>query len=107
MSKKCMQICICHKKAVILQRKIENGQDNMQGNFMYHNPTKLYFGEKALEHLSEELQHFGKRVLLNYGSGSVKRSGLYDEVVAILKTHGVTIIENPGADQDSIDDEWF
>ena len=90
-----MQICICQKKAVILPRKIENDKP-MQGNFTYHNPTKLYFGEKALEHLSDELQHLGKRVLLNYGSGSVKRSGLYDEVVAILKACGMTIIENPG-----------
>ena len=69
---------------------------HMQGNFTYHNPTKLYFGEQALEHLSQELHQLGKRVLLNYGSGSVKRSGLYDEVVAILQAGGMTIIENPG-----------
>ena len=68
----------------------------MQGNFIYHNPTKLYFGEDALKFLKDELQNFGERVLLNYGSGSVKRSGLYDEVIAILREGGKTIVENPG-----------
>ena len=68
----------------------------MQGNFIYHNPTKLYFGEASLDFLKDELKHFGERVLLNYGSGSVKRSGLYDQVVAILREGGKTIIENPG-----------
>ena len=68
----------------------------MKGNFKYHNPTKLYFGDAALDHLSEELSQLGKRVLLNYGTGSVKRSGLYDEVVGILRSNGLMIIENPG-----------
>ena len=68
----------------------------MQGNFKYHNPTKLYFGEESLNYLKDELQNFGERVLLNYGSGSVKRNGIYDEVVAILREGGKTIIENPG-----------
>ena len=68
----------------------------MQGNFTYHNPTKLYFGEASLEKLKDELKNFGDRVLLNYGTGSVKRNGIYDEVVAILKAGGKTIIENAG-----------
>ncbi len=68
----------------------------MQGNFKYHNPTKLYFGEESLNYLKDELKNLGKRVLLNYGSGSVKRNGIYDEVVAILREGGKTIIENPG-----------
>ncbi len=68
----------------------------MQGNFIYHNPTKLYFGDESLKFLKDELQNFGERVLINYGSGSVKRSGLYDEVIAILREGGKTIVENPG-----------
>ena len=68
----------------------------MQGNFKYHNPTKLYFGEASLNYLKDELKNYGTRVLLNYGSGSVKRNGIYDEVVAILREGGKTIIENPG-----------
>ena len=68
----------------------------MQGNFSYHNPTKLYFGEESLNYLKDELTHYGPVVLLNYGSGSVKRNGIYNQVVAILKEAGKTIIENPG-----------
>ena len=68
----------------------------MQGNFKYYNPTKLYFGEESLKYFKDELKNFGERVLLNYGSGSVKRNGIYDEVVAILREGGKTIIENPG-----------
>ena len=68
----------------------------MQGNFFYHNPTKLYFGEESLNYLLDELKNYGPVVLLNYGSGSVKRNGIYDQVIAILKRAGKTIIENPG-----------
>ena len=68
----------------------------MQGNFKYFNPTKLYFGEQSLNYLKDELKNFGNTVLLNYGSGSVKRNGIYDEVVAILHEGGKTIVENPG-----------
>ena len=68
----------------------------MQGNFSYHNPTKLYFGDESLNYLKDELKKFGPVVLLNYGSGSVKRNGIYDQVVAILNEAGKTILENPG-----------
>ena len=68
----------------------------MQGNFSYHNPTKLYFGDESMNYLKDELNHFGPVVLLNYGSGSVKRNGIYDQVAAILKEAGKTIVENPG-----------
>ncbi len=68
----------------------------MLGNFSYHNPTKLYFGEDALNYLKDELQNYGPKVLLNYGSGSVKRNGIYDRVVAILREAGKTVVENPG-----------
>ena len=68
----------------------------MQGNFSYHNPTKLYFGEESLNYLKDELKNYGAKVLLNYGSGSVKRNGIYDQVTAILKEAGKTVVENPG-----------
>lgn len=68
----------------------------MQGNFSYYNPTKLYFGDESLNFLKDELRNYGPTVLLNYGSGSVKRNGIYDQVVAILKEAGKTIVENPG-----------
>ena len=68
----------------------------MLGNFSYHNPTKLYFGDESLNFLKDELKNFGPVVLLNYGSGSVKRNGIYDQVVAILNEAGKTVVENPG-----------
>ena len=68
----------------------------MQGNFSYYNPTKLFFGEDSLNYLKNELKAYGPKVLLNYGSGSVKRNGIYDQVVAILREAGKTVIENPG-----------
>ena len=68
----------------------------MQGNFSYYNPTKLYFGDESLNFLKDELKAYGPKVLLNYGSGSVKRNGIYDQVVAILQEAGKTIVENPG-----------
>lgn len=68
----------------------------MLGNFSYHNPTKLYFGEDALNYLKDELDNYGPKVLLNYGSGSVKRNGIYDQVTDILREAGKTVVENPG-----------
>ena len=63
----------------------------MLGDFSYSNPTKLYFGEHSLEGLRKELPAYGKNVLLVYGGGSIKRTGLYDQVVSILKESGKQI----------------
>lgn len=68
----------------------------MLGNFTYCNPTKLYFGKDALCGLNEELPKYGKNVLLVYGGGSIKKNGIYDKVVAILKTNGKEIYEDGG-----------
>ena len=68
----------------------------MLGNFSYHNPTKLYFGENALEYLNEELPKYGKTVQLIYGGGSIKKNGLYEAVTDILKNSGKTIVEDAG-----------
>ena len=68
----------------------------MLGNFSYHNPTKLYFGENSLENLKDELKNYGKNVLLVYGGGSIKKSGLYDDVMAILKECEKNIAEIAG-----------
>ncbi|MGN0551710.1 MAG: iron-containing alcohol dehydrogenase [Acutalibacteraceae bacterium] len=68
----------------------------MLGNFTYSNPTKLYFGENALANLYGELEKYGKNVLLVYGGGSIKKYGIYDEVVAVLNDCGKTIIEDAG-----------
>ena len=68
----------------------------MLGNFTYCNPTKLYFGKDALDGLNEELPKYGKNVLLVYGGGSIKKNGIYDKVVAILKANGKEIYEDGG-----------
>ncbi len=68
----------------------------MLGNFSYHNPTKLYFGDESLGFLNEELPKYGKTVQLIYGGGSIKRNGLYDEILAILKKNGKTVVEDAG-----------
>ena len=68
----------------------------MLGNFTYHNPTKLYFGRDALKGLSEELPKYGRNVLLVYGGGSIKKNGIYDDVVKILKDCGKNVFEDAG-----------
>lgn len=68
----------------------------MLGNFSYVNPTKLYFGEGALARLKEELPKYGKRVMLIYGGGSIKKNGIYDEIIKILTTQGKEVFEDAG-----------
>lgn len=68
----------------------------MVGNFTYCNPTKLYFGKDALEGLSEELPKYGKNVLLVYGGGSIKKNGIYEKVIEILKANSKNIYEDAG-----------
>ena len=64
-------------------------------DFIYEIPTKIYFGDQ-LAHLHEEIKVYGKRVLLCYGGGSIKKSGLYDKVVAEVKKAGALLYELSG-----------
>ncbi len=68
----------------------------MLGNFSYKNATKLYFGDDSLKYLNDELPKYGKNVQLIYGGGSVKRNGVYDAVMQILKSNGKTVVEDAG-----------
>lgn len=68
----------------------------MKYDFCYYNPTKIYFGKEALGNLSGELANYGKNILLIYGKNSVKKSGLYDEVIKILKAADKNITELSG-----------
>lgn len=68
----------------------------MLGNFSYSNPTKLYFGEDSLEFLGEELENYGENVMLCYGGGSIKKNGIYEKVISILKAAGKNIFEDGG-----------
>lgn len=68
----------------------------MLGNFSFSNPTKLYFGEDSLQYLNEELPKYGKNVQLIYGGGSIKKNGIYEQVVEILKANGKEVFEDGG-----------
>lgn len=68
----------------------------MLHDFTYYNPTKIYFGKDAMNNLPAELNNYGKNILLLYGKNSIKKIGLYDEVVKILKECGKNIIELAG-----------
>ena len=68
----------------------------MLGNLTYSNPTVIHFGKEALSHLPEELLKFGENVTLVYGMQSIKKSGLYDEVLKILKETGKKVSEISG-----------
>ena len=65
-------------------------------SFVYNIPTKVYFGENQLGNLTKELLKFGKRVLLAYGGGSIKRIGLYDKVIGELNAAGIEVYELAG-----------
>ncbi len=68
----------------------------MLGNFSYCNPTKLYFGDESLNALNTELPKYGKNVVLIYGGGSIKKNGIYDEVVKILEEQDKNVAEISG-----------
>lgn len=68
----------------------------MLGNFTYHNPTKLIFGKDAMGALAGELAAYGPVVQLVYGGGSIKRNGIYDQVMEVLAAAGKTVVEDAG-----------
>ncbi|WP_163969419.1 iron-containing alcohol dehydrogenase [Oceanobacillus halotolerans] len=67
-------------------------------NFTYQNPTKLIFGKGQLDALPEEVKQYGTKVLIVYGGGSIKRNGIYDNVVGKLKEIDAEIYELPGVE---------
>lgn len=67
-------------------------------NFTFYNPTKLIFGKGQLEELKNEVPQYGKKVLLVYGGGSIKRNGLYDSVMNYLNEMGAEVFELPGVE---------
>lgn len=66
-------------------------------NFYYNIPTRVEFGRGAIERLPEFVKELGSRVLIVYGGGSVKRTGLYDKVVRLLDENGIAHVELSGA----------
>ena len=67
-------------------------------NFNYHIPTDIYFGKGKISVLGDKITDIGQKILLVYGGGSIKKSGLYDQVLEQLKRAGVTVSELPGVE---------
>ena len=65
-------------------------------SFIYDIPVKVYFGENQLQYLGEELRKFGRRVLLTYGGGSIKKTGLYDILTSEMEKAGMEVFELSG-----------
>ncbi|MDD2370463.1 MAG: iron-containing alcohol dehydrogenase [Firmicutes bacterium] len=68
----------------------------MNTKFIYDIPTKVYFGENQLSNLGKEIKQYGNKVLLVYGGGSIKKSGLYEKVMTELIKEGLEVFELPG-----------
>lgn len=67
-------------------------------NFDIHLPTRIHFGRGKLEELGKEILPWGKKVLLVYGGGSIKRNGLYDQLLQIFQNNGIAHVELAGVD---------
>ena len=68
----------------------------MNIDFTYKNPTIIYFGKESLNNLKTELSNYGENIMLAYGRNSIKKIGLYDQIITILKEAGKNIIELTG-----------
>ena len=67
-------------------------------NFIYSIPTKIAFGKGQVERLPAMVREFGKKVLLVYGGGSIKRTGIYGTVTELLKENGIEYEELSGVE---------
>lgn len=66
-------------------------------DFTYYTPTKVFFGKDTHKEVGEIIASYGcKKIMLQYGEGSIKQSGLYDQVTSSLKENGITVIEMGG-----------
>lgn len=65
-------------------------------NFVFELPTKVIFGKGNIGKTGREVKSFGSKALIVYGSGSIKKNGIYDQVIASLNEAGLSIIELPG-----------
>ena len=67
-------------------------------DFTFQNTTKVYFGKDQLQHLHEEVLKYGNKILLAYGGGSIKRTGLYDKVINELTSNHIEVFELDGVE---------
>lgn len=71
-------------------------EDYMNLDFVYQNPTTIYFGKSAMDNLKTELANYGETVMLAYGKGAIKKIGLYDQLISILSESGKKVVELSG-----------
>ncbi len=71
-------------------------------NFVFHNPTKILFGKNTVPAIGNETAIFGQKVLLVYGTGSIKQTGLYDRITQSLQKAELTIIEHSGVQSNPV-----
>lgn len=64
--------------------------------FEFYNPTKIIFGENSINKLNKLIKPFGKNIMITYGGGSIKKNGIYDNVIDILKSENKNIFELSG-----------
>ncbi|WP_409069744.1 iron-containing alcohol dehydrogenase [Clostridium sp. FAM 1755] len=67
-------------------------------NFNYSIPTKIFFGKNQISVLGEQIKKYGSKILLTYGGGSIKKNGIYDKVIEILKNNHIEFVELSGID---------
>lgn len=79
-----------------MRKKCAGMEKRMNLDFTYQNPTTIHFGKTALDNLSSELENYGNNIMLAYGKGAIKKNGLYDQVISILKASGKNIVELSG-----------
>ena len=66
-------------------------------NFIFENPTKIIFGQGQIKRIGAEIKPYGRKVLMVYGEGSIRKNGIYDKVTASLNEAGLSVVEFPGA----------
>ena len=71
-------------------------------NFVFHNPTKILFGKDTIPSIGPETEALGKKALMVYGQGSIKKNTIYDQVTKSLQDAGVTIVEHSGVQSNPV-----
>lgn len=87
-----------YKPTLLVLKSLEEGIGAAMREFVYHIPTKVYFGNTQLLHLGDELKKYGNKVLFCYGGGSIKKNGLYDRVIESIRNAGLSWFELSGID---------
>ncbi len=67
-------------------------------NFDYSIPTKIFFGREKIEVLADQIKKYGSKVLLVYGGGSIKKSGLYNKIIDIFNKNNISFCELSGVE---------